>query len=184
MNKPHVPQRFVWIDCEMTGLNPQVDVLLEIATIITDENLQEIAQGPDLIIFQPEHHLDAMHPDVMQLHSASGLIDRVRESDVMLEDAYSATLACIKQYCTGYQTHLAGNSIWQDAAFLRRYMPHVMQQVHYRMLDVSSFKIAIQAWYQGDQYAHVHKAKRHRALDDIRESINELKQYRTHFFKA
>jgi oligoribonuclease len=180
--QPHA-ERFVWIDCEMTGLDPSNDVLLEIATIITDAELNEIAQGPDIVIHQSQDLLARMHPEVKRIHTASGLTDKVAQSTVSAQEAEEMTLACIQQHCSGFQTHLAGNSIWQDAQFLRRYMPRIMQQMHYRMLDVSSLKLLVQAWYSHDPHAQVHKKKTHRALDDIRESIAELQQYRTYFFK-
>lgn len=175
-------ERFVWIDCEMTGLDPSTDVLLEIATIITDAELNEIAQGPDIVIQQPHDVLARMHPEVARIHAASGLTDKVLQSIVSLQDAQEMTLVCIQKYCAGFKTHLAGNSIWQDAQFLRRYMPRIMQQMHYRMLDVSSLKLIVQAWYPHNLHAQVHKKKTHRALDDIRESIAELQHYRTYFF--
>jgi oligoribonuclease len=177
------PKRFVWIDCEMTGLDATKDLLLEVALIITDGELNELAQGPDIVIHQSQEALDRMHPEVQRLHTASGLTQQVLRSTVSVQQAEEQLLATINEHCAGHQAYLAGNSIWQDAQFLRRYMPRVMQQVHYRMLDVSSLKLIVQAWYHEDPHAQVNKKKSHRALDDIRESIAELQRYRTYFFK-
>lgn len=175
------PMRFVWIDCEMTGLDPQRDHLLEIATFITDEQLHEIAAGPDLVIHQEQAVLEVMDPYVRSLHQSSGLLAQVEQSTVSLAQAEALTADFIAQHCTGYTAYLAGNSVWQDARFLRAYMPRVMQQLHYRMLDVSSFKLAVQAWYGPD--AVMRKGNAHRALDDIRESVKELGFYRKEYFR-
>lgn len=183
MKKETKINRFVWIDCEMTGLDVAKDVLLEIATIITDTNLDIIAEGPNIIIHQHSEHLEAMIPFVKELHKESGLIDEVSRSTISLQDAQDQTLALIVQHCKAQEAVLAGNSVWQDAMFLRKYMPQVIDYLNYRLLDVSAIKLVIKQWYAQDPCVNFKKAETHRALADIRESINELKHYREHFFK-
>ncbi len=176
--------RFVWIDCEMTGLNVQKDVLIEIATIITDINLEILAEGPDLVIHQSEKHLAAMLPVVVELHKPSGLLDEVRESTISLQEAEQQTLDFIQEHCMQNEAVLAGNTVWQDGIFLRKYMPRITDFLNYRIVDVSSIKLLVCQWYPNDPHIKFKKAKSHRALTDIRESIAELKHYRKHFFKS
>lgn len=176
-------KHFVWIDCEMTGLDVNKDVLLEIATIITDTQLTSVIEGPSLVIHQPEEHLQSMIPVVKELHAKSGLTDQVRVSTISVHEAQEQTYAFIAQYCAPNEAVLAGNSVWQDALFLRKYMPRIVDYLNYRMVDVSAVKLLVRQWYQQDPRAQFKKAETHRALNDIRESINELKHYREYFFK-
>jgi oligoribonuclease len=180
--KEAIVNRFVWIDCEMTGLDIAKDVLLEIATIITDVDLNIIAEGPDIVIHQPDDALDNMIPVVKDLHSKSGLTDEVKKSTVSLAQAEQKTLSFIHQYCQRDQAVLAGNSVWQDGIFLRKYMPKITEYLNYRIVDVSSVKVLVRQWYPHDHHVKFKKAETHRALNDIKESIAELKWYKKHFF--
>ncbi len=173
--------RLVWIDLEMTGLDPQKDLILEIATIITDNNLAVIEEGPSLVIHADEVHLQGMHQEVKDLFSKSDLIDRVRVSKVTLQEAEEQTVAFIKKHCIG-NSPLCGNSVWTDRGFLSVYMPRVIELLHYRIIDVSSIKEVINRWYPNNSDTNFLKRDTHRALADIKESIAELKYYRRHFF--
>lgn len=175
-------KNFVWIDLEMTGLNPDIDVILEIATIITDDQLNIIDQGPHLIIFQPEEKLAIMDEWVRNIHTKSGLIEKVRQSNILTVHAEEQTFAFISKYCKAESALLCGNSVWQDRAFMRKYMPNIVTFLNYRLIDVSSIKVLVRRWYPQDQRKDFKKADNHRALEDILESINELKHYRKHFF--
>lgn len=172
----------VWMDLEMTGLNPDKDVIIEIATVITDVDLNIIATGPEYVIHQPEFALQNLDPVVVAMHTASGLFDKVRASTVTLEQACQETMAFIKTHASKRKSPLCGNSIWNDRGFLIRAMPELFSFLHYRMLDVSSIKIALHNWYLHDKRLPFHKKKTHRALEDIYESIEELKFYRENFF--
>jgi oligoribonuclease len=184
MKKDSIINRFVWIDCEMTGLEVQRDVILEIATIITDVNLEVIAEGPELVIHQDDYHLNEMIPIVKEMHEKSGLTRDVKASHISLELAEQLTFDFIAQHCKRYSAVLAGNTVWQDGLFLRKYMPRISNYLHYRIVDVSSVKCLVQQWYPKDPYINFSKAKSHRALADIRESIAELKHYRKYFFRV
>ncbi len=174
--------RLVWIDLEMTGLNPQKDKILEIATIITDNNLTLIEEGPSLVIHCDEKYLDEMSPEVTALLTPFRLLEKVRESNISVQQAEDETLAFIKKHCESNESILCGNSIWTDRMFLTAYMPRIVEILHYRMLDVSSIKEIVNRWYPNDPDAQFNKKETHRALADIRESISELKHYRTYFF--
>ena len=184
MKKDPVINRFVWIDCEMTGLEIQRDVILEIATIITDCNLEIIAEGPELVIHQSEHHLHEMIPIVKEMHEKSGLTIDVRASHISLDEAEHQTFEFITKYCKKNEAVLAGNTVWQDGLFLRKFMPRITNFLNYRIVDVSSVKCLVQQWYPKDPYIKFTKSKTHRALADIRESIAELKHYRKYFFRV
>jgi len=175
-------KNFVWIDLEMTGLNPDVDVILEIATIITDEQLNIIDQGPHLIIGQFEEKLAVMNDWVKKTHTKSGLLDKVRASTVLVEEAEEQTMNFITQYCKAETAVLCGNSVWQDRAFMRKYMPRIIEYLNYRLIDVSSIKTVVRRWYPQSPQKDYKKDDKHRALDDILESIQELKHYRRYFF--
>lgn len=179
MNKK---DNLVWIDLEMTGLNPANDVILEIASIITDKDLNVIKEGPSLVIHQPDSVLDYMDHRVKELHTKSGLLELVRNSSITLKQAEDQTLSFIKTYCMPETAPLCGNSVWQDRTFLYHYMPQLLSYLHYRIIDVTSFKEIITRWYPHNRHAFFEKKDTHRALDDIKESIAELKQYRTYFF--
>ena len=173
--------RLVWVDLEMTGLDPETCVIVEIATIITDSNLTTVAEGPCLVVCQPEEVLAKMTPFVRDLHARSGLLDRISTSDVTLESAAAHTTRFIEAHCVKGTPPLCGNSVWKDRAFLERYMPSVVATLHYRMIDVSTVKELVRRWYPS-QYHPPKKREVHRALDDIRESIEELKFYRSKIF--
>lgn len=172
----------VWIDCEMTGLHVEYDVLLEIATIITDAQLNEVAQGPSLVIHQPDSVLAEMHSWCKIQHGSSGLTQAVQESTVTLEQAQKETLDFISTYCDLNTGVLAGNTVWQDRLFIAKYMPQVTDYLHYRLVDVSSIKELVKRWYPKDPRTDFKKPTNHRALDDIRASIEELRHYREQFF--
>jgi oligoribonuclease len=173
---------FVWIDLEMTGLDPHHDVILEIATIITDSNLNIIAQGPALVIHQPEEVLKTMNEWCVKQHGLSGLTQAVRESTVTLEQAQAETLSFIQEYCAPQTARLCGNSVWQDRLFLVRYMPHLIAYLNYRLIDVTSIKEVIRRWYPNSPHIDFAKEEIHRASPDIQESIKELEHYRHYFF--
>jgi oligoribonuclease len=174
-------QTLVWIDLEMTGLNPLHDQILEIATIITDNNLQLIKEGPSFIIHADQSILDHMHPEVKALHQKSTLIDLVRQSTTTLAHAQEATMAFLKQYAQP-KSPLCGNSVWNDRNFLAQHMPQVTEYLHYRLIDVTTIKELVLRWYAHDPDVEFPKQETHRALEDIRESIAELKHYRRYFF--
>ncbi len=171
----------VWMDCEMTGLDPQKDVLIEIATIITDYDLSVIARGPDLAIRTSESRLAKMDAWNRRTHKKSGLIERIRTAGVSTSEAERQTLAFVKKYCTKRTAPLCGNSIHQDRRFLARYMPELNEYLHYRMVDVSTIKVLVREWY-GSRVEPPQKEERHRALADIEDSIAELQFYREAVF--
>jgi len=174
-------KHLVWMDCEMTGLDPMKDGLLEIATIITNYDLEIIAHGPVLPIRQSEAKLAKMDAWNRRTHKKSGLIDRVRNDGVSVAEAERLTLAFVKKYCYKRTAPLCGNSIGQDKRFLARYMPTLHEYLHYKVVDVSSIKVLVQEWY-GGRYQSPEKKELHRALDDIEESIAELAFYRKNVF--
>jgi oligoribonuclease len=171
------------MDLEMTGLDPARDVIVEIATLITDDDLTILAEGPDLVIHQPDEVLAGMDPYVVEMHTKSGLLDAVRASTVTLEDAGSATLAFIKAHVTEPRSvPLCGNSIGTDRRFLAAYLPDIENFLHYRSVDVSSVKELVRRWYPAVRASRPRKVGSHRALDDIQESVAELRYYREHIF--
>jgi len=172
----------VWIDLEMTGLNPEKNVILEIASIITDKDLNIIAKGPVFIIHHSDNTLKQMEKWSKEQHTKSGLLKKVTESTTTMAQAEQQTLDFIKKHCEEKLSPLCGNSIWQDRAFLYRYMPKLLDFMHYRLIDVTSFKEVITRWYPNNPNAVFEKKDTHRSLEDIEESIDELKYYRTHFF--
>lgn len=174
-------ENLVWIDLEMTGLDPQTDVILEIATIITDKDLNVIEEGPNLIIHQPNEYLERMSDEVKELLAPHGLLDEVRQSRITLHEAEEQTLEVIKKYCPENEVPLCGNSVWVDRNYLRRYMPKIDKYLHYRNIDVTTIKELAFRWYPDLQ--EFEKKDTHRALDDIRESIAELQYYRERIFK-
>jgi len=171
------------MDLEMTGLEPASNVIVEIATIITDDELNVVAEGPDLVVHQPEEALALMDQVVVDMHTKSGLLDQIRASTITLEEAGAATLAFIKQHAPeARKVPLCGNSIGMDRRFLAAYLPEIENHLHYRSVDVSSVKELVRRWYPGLLNTRVQKAGSHRALDDIRESVLELQFYRQHIF--
>jgi oligoribonuclease len=174
----------VWMDLEMTGLDPARDVIVEIATIITDDELEIVAEGPDLVVHQPDDALAAMDPVVVEMHTSSGLLEAIKASTMSLDDAGAATLGFIKEHVPEPRTiPLCGNSIGTDRRFLAIYLPEIEEHLHYRSVDVSTIKELTRRWYPGALEATPRKATAHRALDDIRESIEELRWYRANVFK-
>lgn len=173
----------MWMDLEMTGLDPAIDVIVEIATIVTDDQLQIIAEGPDLVVHQPDDVLARMDPFVVDMHTKSGLLPAITASTISLEEAGAATLAFIKEYVPEMRkVPLCGNSIGMDRRFLAAYLPDIENWLHYRSIDVSSVKELVKRWYPKVDGGRPFKQGTHRALDDIRESINELRYYREHTF--
>jgi len=172
-----------WVDLEMTGLDPERCVIVEIASIITDGDLNPIAEGPALIIGQPEEALAGMDDFVRQMHARSGLLERIRSSTVTLAEATEATLAFLREHVDPRTAPLCGNSVWKDREFLVRYMAPVVEHLHYRVVDVSTIKELVRRWYPADRHAPK-KREVHRAVDDIRESIEELRFYRKSVFVA
>lgn len=176
------PRNLVWIDLEMTGLDPDSDHIIEIATIVTDQALQVVEEGPALAISQPEDALDGMDEWNQHHHGVSGLIDRVRASEIDIRGAEWRTLEFVRRHVPEGVSPLCGNSICQDRRFLYRYMPELERFLHYRNLDVSTLKELARRWAP-DIAAGVKKGGSHRALDDIRESIEELRYYRQRFLR-
>lgn len=175
----------VWMDLEMTGLDPAQDVIVEIATIVTDDELEIVAEGPDLVVHQPPEALAGMDPVVVDMHTSSGLLSAIAASTVSLEEAGAATLAFIREHVPEAGTvPLCGNSIGTDRRFLAIHLPEIEAHLHYRSVDVSTIKELTRRWYPGALEGVPRKATAHRALDDIRESIAELRWYRAHVFKA
>ena len=171
------------MDLEMTGLNPHKDVIVEIATLVTDDDLTILAEGPDLVVHQPPEALALMEDFVRDMHTRSGLLPAIEASTTTLEEAGRATLEFIKQYATIERTvPLCGNSIGTDRRFLDEYLPEIENWLHYRSVDVSTIKELVRRWYPQVRAARPQKAGSHRALDDIRESIEELRFYREHIF--
>jgi len=171
----------IWIDLEMSGLQPETDVIIEIATLVTDQDLAVIAEGPVLAIHQPDELLAAMDDWNRKTHGATGLIDRIRASDVTTAVAESRTLAFLSRHLAAGASPMCGNSICQDRRFLARQMPQLEQFFHYRNLDVSTLKELARRWAPRVLDGVV-KEGRHVALDDIRDSIAELQHYRRHLF--
>ena len=177
------PEHLIWIDLEMTGLDPVVDRILEIATIVTDSQLEVIAVGPNLVIHQSEAVLQGMNEWCVKTHTESGLVQRIRESQLTERQAEDQTLAFLKQYVKENTSPICGNSVWQDRRFLNQYMPQLDQFFHYRQIDVITIKELARRWAP-TLFDGLKKENKHLALDDIRESIAELKYYRDHFIKA
>ncbi|MEQ1700112.1 MAG: oligoribonuclease [Ilumatobacteraceae bacterium] len=173
----------VWMDLEMTGLEPARNVIVEIATIITDDELNIVAEGPDLVVHATEDELAMMDQVVVDMHTKSGLLDQIRASTITLAEAGAQTLAFIQQHVPeARRVPLCGNSIGMDRRFLAAYLPEIENHLHYRSVDVSSVKELVRRWYPGLLNSRVQKVGSHRALDDIRESVNELQFYRQHIF--
>ncbi len=172
----------VWMDLEMTGLDPERDVIIEIATIVTDGDLNIIAEGPVMAVHQPQILLDAMDEWNTRTHGNSGLTQRVQESETDTRAAELATIEFLRQYVKEGTSPLCGNSIHQDRRFLVKYMPELEAYFHYRNLDVSTLKELAKRW-KPEVVSSFNKKGSHQALDDIMESIDEMKHYREHFLK-
>ena len=176
------PQNLVWIDLEMTGLDPENDRILEIATVVTDKDLRVLAEGPVVVIHQPDKILAGMDEWNTVQHGDSGLITRVRESTDNEAEAQARTLLFLNRYTEPGKSPMCGNSICQDRRFLARWMPRLEAYFHYRNLDVSTLKELCKRW-KPDVAKGFTKGSKHEALADILESIDELKYYRQHFLK-
>lgn len=174
-------ENLVWIDMEMTGLEPDTDKVLEIATVVTDGNLNIVAEGPVLAIHQPDEVLDNMDPWCVETHGKTGLTDRCRKSTISEEDAIEQTLAFLRLHVPQGVSPLCGNSIGQDRRFMHKHMSGLETYFHYRNIDVSTIKELVRRW-KPEVLDGFTKKGTHLALDDIRESIAELAYYRQHIF--
>ncbi|RLQ22306.1 oligoribonuclease [Seongchinamella sediminis] len=172
----------VWVDLEMTGLDPDRDVVIEIATIVTDSDLNTLAEGPVIAIHAADKRLAAMDEWNTTQHNQSGLVERVRASDYDASRAAAETLAFLEQYVPANASPMCGNTICQDRRFMARHLPELEAFFHYRNLDVSTLKILMQRW-RPELEDGFSKSGTHLALDDIRESIEELRYYRDHFLR-
>ncbi|CAG5135084.1 unnamed protein product [Candidula unifasciata] len=177
------PDRLVWVDLEMTGLDIVNDTILEIACLITEKDLQIVAEGPDIVIHQSNEVLDNMGEWCTEQHGKSGLTEAVRSSKVSLQEAEQMVLDFVKEYTPKGKCPLAGNSVGVDRSFIERHMPRLAEHLHYRVVDVSSVKELCRRWYPEDLSQAPVKKETHRAMDDIRESICELQFYRSTIFK-
>lgn len=180
IKKMNSENSLIWIDLEMTGLEPDSDVIIEIATIVTDADLNILAEGPMLAIHQPDSIMKGMDEWNTRQHGKSGLTERVRSSTVTLAQAEAETIAFLQNWVPKGKSPICGNSICQDRRFLVRGMPELERYFHYRNLDVSTLKELARRW-RPDILAGVKKVGAHLALDDIKDSINELKHYRKTF---
>ena len=173
----------IWIDLEMTGLIPEKDIIIEIATVVTDADLNVLAEGPSIAIHQNNKHLDSMDEWNTRQHSKSGLIQRVKESEISVNEAEKHTLDFVMKYVDPGASPMCGNSICQDRRFLHIYMPKLEKFFHYRHIDVSTLKELAVRW-KPEVVTASFKQSKHIALSDIYDSINELKHYREHFIDA
>lgn len=172
----------IWIDLEMTGLDPDNDLIIEIASVVTDQNLHILAQGPVLAVHQPDSALATMDEWNLQHHGQSGLIERVKASTIDTAEAERQTIDFVRQWVPENASPICGNSIGQDRRFLYRYMPKLEAYFHYRSIDVSTLKELAARWAPAVKEGFK-KQSSHQALDDIIESIEELRYYREHFIK-
>ena len=180
---PQSPNNLIWIDLEMTGLDTQKDVIIEIATVVTDSELNTLAEGPVLAIHQSDDILNAMDEWNTKQHGNSGLTKRVKNSNVNEAEAERQTIEFLRQYVPANASPMCGNSICQDRRFLARCMPQLENYFHYRNLDVSSLKELAKRWAP-EVFKGFSKESSHLALDDIRDSISELKYYREHLLQV
>lgn len=174
-------QNLIWIDLEMTGLNPETHKIIEIATIVTDGELNILAEGPVLAIHQSEQELEKMDQWCTTTHNASGLVERVRSSQVTVAQAMAKTIEFLEKWVPQGHSPICGNSVGQDRRFLNKHMPELDAYFHYRCIDVSTIKELTKRW-QPDVLSKFSKQGKHLALDDIRESIDELVFYRQNIF--
>lgn len=177
------PDNLIWLDLEMTGLNTANDSIIEIATVITDADLNVLAEGPVIAIYQPEEILAGMDQWNQRQHKKTGLLERVRNSTIDEASAEAMTLEFLAQYVGEKKSPMCGNSICQDRRFLYRCMPKLEQYFHYRNLDVSTLKELARRW-NVSVFNGVKKSNKHMALDDIKDSIEEMRFYRDHFLKV
>jgi oligoribonuclease len=173
------------MDLEMTGLDPNDDVIVEIATLVTDDELEVVAEGPDLVVHHPPEVMAAMGDRVREMHTRSGLLGAIEASSVTLEEAGRATLAFLSEHVPeAKKVPLCGNSIGTDRRFLAAYLPEIENYLHYRSVDVSTLKELAKRWYPDALANAPRKAGGHRALDDVRESVREMRYYREVLFKS
>ena len=177
------PNNLIWIDLEMTGLEPERDVIIEMATIVTDSEVNVLAEGPVIAVHQSDEALAGMDEWNTRTHGQSGLTQRVRERKIDTAAAEAQTIAFLEQWVPKGKSPICGNSIGQDRRFLYKYMPALEAYFHYRYLDVSTLKILAGMWAPAVKDS-IQKTATHQALDDIRESIAELRHYREHFLKV
>ena len=177
------PTHLLWLDMEMTGLSPDTDRIIELAIVVTDADLNTVAEGPVLVVHQPDEVMNAMDSWNKGTHGKSGLIDRVKASQLSEADAEAQMLEFVKQHVPARTSPMCGNSICQDRRFLARYMPQLEAFFHYRNLDVSTLKELAKRWRPGLS-EEFKKSNKHEALADIYESIDELKHYREHFIRT
>lgn len=170
----------IWIDLEMTGLNPEVDRILEVATLITDNKLNILSEGPNLSIYQTESQLLLMNEWNVRMHNINGLMEQVRASNLNESDVSSLTIEFLKKWVPFKQSPICGSSVAQDRRFLYKYMPELEGYFNYRCLDVSTIKELVMRW-RPDLIDGLTLNKRHRALEDVRESVSELLYYRKYF---
>lgn len=173
----YADDNLIWIDLEMTGLSPTEDRIIEIATMVTDKNLQVLAEGPVMAVHQPEHRLAGMDAWNTRQHTGSGLVERVRDSDIDEATAEARTLAFLAEHVPAQTSPMCGNSICQDRRFLALYMPKLEAYFHYRHIDVSTLKELARRWAPEVASGYT-KQSSHLAMDDIRDSIEELSYYR------
>jgi len=176
------PTHLLWLDMEMTGLSPDTDRIIEIAIVVTDADLNTVAEAPVLVVHQPDEVMDAMDSWNKGTHGKSGLIDRVKASQLDEAEAEAQMLAFVKQHVPAKTSPMCGNSICQDRRFMARYMPQLEAFFHYRNLDVSTLKELAKRWRPGLSEGFK-KSNKHEALADIYESIDEMKYYREHFIR-
>ena len=182
MDSKQKKTNLVWMDLEMTGLDPETCTILEIGTVITDGNLKLVATGPSIAIHQNDKVLRTMESWSKEHHKKSGLTEECRRSKINMKKAEELVLAFVKTHCVAKTARLCGNSIWQDRRFLTKYMPKLETYLHYRMVDVSSIQELVSRWYPGKHQTPGKKDQNHRAMDDILKSIDELRYYRSKVF--
>ena len=170
-----------WIDLEMTGLDPEKHHIIEIASLITDSELNIIEEGPEIVISQPIEVLDLMNDWNVKQHTSTGLIEKIKSSHLSINDAQKLTLDFFQKHIKQHKSPLCGSTVSHDRRFLIKHMPKLANHFHYRHIDVSSFKEVIKRWYPESK--EFEKKGSHRAMDDIKESVNELKFYKSNFFK-
>ncbi len=176
--------RMVWVDLEMTGLDPEKERIIELAVLVTEADLTLVAEGPELVLHQSEELLAGMDEWNTKQHTGSGLVARVRESTVTEHQAETEVLKFLRRHCAAKTSPLAGNSVHHDRRFLSRYMPRIADFLHYRIVDVSTIKELARRWHPEVVASLPPKPDSHRALDDIRASVEELSHYRRTFFRA
>ena len=169
-------KKLIWLDMEMTGLDITTDVILEVAVIITDSELNVLETMPGAAVYQPDHILDNMHPWCIEQHGKSGLTQRCRTSTVSVQDLETRVMDMLYRHPETKGSHLCGNSIFQDRKFIEKYMPRITDHLHHRLLDVSAFKLACQLWAPEQEFPKGEKA--HTAEADILASLAEMKHYR------